>query len=98
MEILEVTERSDGNIHKIVDGKIHTIVKDGPSPPGPNQPTVCELGACYLSQAYDEFVKYLKPFLTGNRRIPLSKDENFRAFVTEGQFQMDRRPGSHVPG
>jgi hypothetical protein len=78
VEILEVTDRSDG--------KIHTIVKGGPYPPGPNQPTVCELGACYLSQAYDDFVKYLKPFLTGNRRLPLSKDENFRAFVTEGQF------------
>jgi hypothetical protein len=79
VEILEVTDRSDG--------KIHTIVKDGPSPPGFNQPTYCELGACYLSPAYDEFCTYLAPFTKGNNRLPLGENEpTFRAIVTAGQF------------
>jgi hypothetical protein len=85
VEILEVTNRSDG--------KIHTIVKQGPYPPsGPKQPTVCELGACYLSPAYDGFVDYLKreKFLEGNRRLPLARlkadEDRFRGIVTAGQF------------
>lgn len=91
VEILEVTGRSDG--------KVHTIVKNGPYPPNSSEPTVCELGACYLSPAYGEsyipadknFVNYLKPFLkNGNQRLPLARypeDANrFRAIWTEGQF------------
>ena len=81
VEILEVTDRSDG--------KIHTIKMNGPYPPGNNQPTYCELGACYLSPAYDDFVTYLKPFLTGNSRIPVASNaeaDQFRGIVTTNQF------------
>lgn len=96
VEILELTDRSDG--------KVHTIVKNGPSPPGSNEATVCELGACYLSPAYgenyiptyDNFYDYLKPFLKdGNARVSLAKNAEdatrFRAIWTEGQFPRWRK-------
>lgn len=96
VEILEVTDRSDG--------KVHTIVKKGPFPPGSNEATVCELGCCYLSPAYGEsfipaaknFVEYLKPFLKdGNQRLPLARfpedASRFRAIWTEGQFPRWRK-------
>jgi hypothetical protein len=82
--ILEPTDPPEGT-----DGKVHTIKKDGPSPSG-NQPTYCELGACYLSPAYDAFVKYLADhnFLKGNKRIAFSSGpQDFRGIVTKGQFQ-----------
>ena len=89
VEILELKDTTDG--------KIHTIVKDGPSPPGLNQPTVCELGACYLSPSYDDFVKYLgdQGFLKGNDRIPIAQyvedTERFRGIWAWGQFPRWRR-------
>jgi hypothetical protein len=89
VEILELKDTTDG--------KIHTIVKDGPSPPGLNQPTVCELGACYLSPSYDDFVKYLgdRGFLKGNDRIPIAKyaedADRFRGIWAWGQFPRWRR-------
>lgn len=85
VEILEIKDRTDG--------KTYTIERDGPYPPGqPPKPTFCELGACYLSPAYDDFVKYLKPFteekgkLKENFRIGFAKEQEFRAIATEGQF------------
>jgi hypothetical protein len=89
VEILELKDTTDG--------KIHTIVKDGPSPPGSNQPTVCELGACYLSPSYDDFVKYLGDhgFLKGNDRIPIAQyiedTDRFRGIWAWGQFPRWRR-------
>jgi hypothetical protein len=89
VEILEIKDTTDG--------KIHTIVKNGPYPPDSNQPTVCELGACYLSPSYDDFVKYLGDhgFLKGNDRIPIAQcpedADRFRGIWAGGQFPRWRR-------
>jgi len=79
VDILETTDR--------FGGKTHTIIEDGPHPPGPDVKTVCELGTCYLSPAYDDMVHELQRFLEGNDRIDFTKgDKDFRSIVTAGQF------------
>ena len=79
IEILESTNR--------FGGKTHTIVKDGPYPPGKTDKTVCELGTCYLSPAYAPMTKSLAEFLDGNSQIDFTRaQDNFRGIVTEGQF------------
>ncbi len=79
VQILEVTDR--------YGGKTHTVLEDGPCPPGATEKTVCELGTCYLSPAYDPMVTALKEFLTGNKQIDFTADNpNFRGIVTTGEL------------
>jgi len=81
VKILEKTDR--------YGGKTHTVPKDAPSPPHGAQETICELGTCYLSPAYDEMVKDLAKFTTdvGNRQIGFGgPGGSFRGIITEGQF------------
>jgi hypothetical protein len=78
VEILELTDR--------YGGKTHTKVLDNPHPKDSYKPTVCELGTCYLSPAYDDLVKYLKPFLKGNRQIGFGDSSAFRGIVIKGQL------------
>ena len=86
VEILESAER--------YGGKTHTIVKKGPYPAGSTESTVCELGTCYLSPAYDPMVAAFKDFLLGNKQIDFTQaDPAFRGIVTKGEL-----PASyHVP-
>ena len=81
VKILENTDR--------YGGKTHTLPKDAPAPPHGSQGTICELGTCYLSPAYEEMVKDLAKFTTdvGNRQIGFGgPGGSFRGIVTEGQF------------
>ena len=83
VEILESTARHGG--------KTHTVVEPAEGSEGP---TVCELGTCYASPAYDPMVADLQEFLTGN---PLRDFDGgtlgYRSMVTTGQFP----PEMHVP-
>jgi hypothetical protein len=79
LQILETTDR--------YGGKTHTIIEDGPYPAGSKEPTVCELGTCYLSPAYASMVEDLKSYLACNQQIDFTqKDPGFRGIVTEGQL------------
>lgn len=82
-----------------VGGKTHSVKFDRPKPPvappiGLPHQTVCELGTCYLSPAYDQMAKDLSAFMSGNVRqgFYLTADHNdpadhsFRGMVTENQF------------
>jgi hypothetical protein len=79
VEILELTDR--------YGGKTHTEVLDKPHPTGNHEPTVCELGTCYLSPAYADLVDYLRPYLKGNEQIGFGLASSaFRGIVTKGQL------------
>jgi NAD(P)-binding Rossmann-like domain len=79
IDILESTDRSRG--------KTHTIIKDGPYPSGSTEPTVCELGTCYLSPAYAPMLADLAEFLVDNSQVDFAgNDPNFRGIVTAGVF------------
>jgi NAD(P)-binding Rossmann-like domain len=79
INILESTERSGG--------KTHTIIKDGPYPSGSTEPTVCELGTCYLSPAYAPMLADLEEFLIDNSQVDFAgNDPNFRGIVTAEIF------------
>jgi len=81
IDILENTNR--------YGGKTHTIIENGPYPPGSTTKTVCELGTCYLSPAYDPMVDFLRQqgVLDGNQQIDFGDgDGSFRGIVTAGQF------------
>jgi hypothetical protein len=71
-----------------VGGKTHSVVRDQPRPPGQNEPTICELGTCYMSPAYEDLVEYLRPFRTGNARrgfmVAPGDPGNFRGMATSG--------------
>lgn len=69
-----------------IGGKTHTV--DVPTP-GRSEPTVCELGTCYMSPAYNDLVyQYLSPFTIGNKakgfEVRPGKAGNFRGMVTTG--------------
>jgi len=82
VELLESTDR--------YGGKTHTIIQDGPYPPGPPQQTVCELGTCYLSPAYAPMVADLSAFLAGNEQIDFTQGRpTFRGIATAGQLPAD---------
>jgi len=76
----------------LVGGKTHSIVRQGPRPQGNPEPTICELGTCYMSPAYDEFHKFLKPFWSSDpphgenfrRAFPPNPPGEFRGMVTTG--------------
>jgi NAD(P)-binding Rossmann-like domain len=71
-------------------GKTHTFVENGPYPPNSQEPTVCELGTCYLSPAYDPMVDDLGTYLVGNKQIDFTLgDPAFRGIATEGQLPPD---------
>jgi hypothetical protein len=71
-------------------GKTHTIIEDGPYPPGHQQPIVCELGTCYLSPAYAPMVDDLSPYLECNEQIDFTEGRpTFRGIATEGQLPPD---------
>jgi hypothetical protein len=84
VDILENTDR--------YGGKTHTIIEDGPYPPGSIEKTVCELGTCYLSPAYLPMVDWLKQLkvLEGNHQIDFTQgSKSFRGMVTTGQLPSD---------
>jgi NAD(P)-binding Rossmann-like domain len=74
-------------------GKTHTFIEHGPYPPNSQEPTVCELGTCYLSPAYDSFVQDLSTpvnFLEGNEQIDFTLGRpTFRGIATQGQLPSD---------
>ena len=71
-------------------GKTHTFTENGPYPPNSQEPTVCELGTCYLSPAYAPMVDDLSTFLEGNQQIDFTLgDSAFRGIATEGQLPPD---------
>lgn len=79
LQILEATDR--------YGGKTHTVIEHGPYPANSEEPTVCELGTCYLSPAYAPMVEDLKSYLAGNQQIDFTqKDPTFRGIATEGQL------------
>lgn len=79
IEILESTDR--------YCGKTHTITKDGPYPSGSDEKTVCELGTCYLSPAYDQMLEDLEEFFVDNSEIDFVKNDlDFRGILTKGEF------------
>ena len=77
----------------VYGGKTHSVVRST-SRPGPNsEPTICELGTCYLQPGYDELVSYLWPFVwrDGNNQPNERRgfvayrdqpDKEFRGMVT----------------
>jgi hypothetical protein len=84
IDILESTDR--------YGGKTHTIIEDGPYPPNSHEPTVCELGTCYLSPAYYPMVTFLQQHgvLKGNDQIDFTQgDPSFRGIVTAGELPPD---------
>jgi hypothetical protein len=83
IDILEITDR--------YAGKTHTVVEHGPYPPGSNEPTVCELGTCYLSPAYADMVNFLcqKGVLAGNQQIDFGDTPSFRGIATTGELPAD---------
>ncbi|WP_414622220.1 NAD(P)-binding protein [Calothrix sp. CCY 0018] len=83
IEILESTDRYCGK-----SGKTYTITKNEPYPPKSPEDTVCELGTCYLSPAYDHLIEDLKEFFVDNARINFGEGEpNFRGIVIKGEFE-----------
>lgn len=83
IDILENTDR--------YGGKTHTIIENGPYPPNSKDkpPTVCELGTCYLSPAYEPMVDFLQDHgvLQDNPQIDFGDgDSSFRGIVTAGEF------------
>lgn len=81
VRILEKTDR--------YGGKTHTVPVGFPRPPNEIKNTICELGTCYLSPAYDEMVKTLAKFTTdvGNKQVGFGgPGGNFRGIITQGQF------------
>lgn len=71
-------------------GKTHTFVENGPYPPNSQEPTVCELGTCYLSPAYAPMVDDLSTYLEGNKQIDFTLGNSaFRGIATEGQLPPD---------
>lgn len=75
VEILESTNR--------FGGKTRTIQCPG----GPAGVTICELGTCYASPAYQPMFDDLEAFLTGNELKNFAgKTPEFRSMVTTGQF------------
>ncbi len=81
-QILETCEDHYG-------GKTHTCIENGPYPPNSQDSTVCELGTCYLSPAYDAMVHDLKTlnYLEGNQQIDFTESRPaFRGIATEGQL------------
>ncbi len=86
LQILETTDR--------YGGKTHTVIEHGPYPADSEEPTVCELGTCYLSPAYAQMVEQLKSYLAGNRQIDFTqKDPTFRGIATEGQLPQSFNAG-----
>lgn len=77
-----------------IGGKTHTV--EMPTS-GRNEPTVCELGTCYMSPAYNELVQYLSPFTTGNTakgfEVRPGVPGNFRGMVTTGTIYDQ----NHIP-
>ena len=68
-------------------GKTHTFIENGPYPPNSSEPTVCELGTCYLSPAYDQMVHDLSTYLECNKQIDFTLgNPGFRGIATEGQL------------
>lgn len=79
-------------------GKTQTrVVADAPRPRWrPRSSTVCELGACYMSPAYDQLVKALAPYLSNNPRIDFAKGQkSFRGIAPRGQLP-ESYPGASV--
>ena len=71
-------------------GKTHTFIENGPYTPNSSAPTVCELGTCYLSPAYDQMVHDLGTYLEKNKQIDFTLgNPSFRGIVTEGQLPPD---------
>ncbi len=90
VRILESTER--------YGGKTHTVIEDGPFPEGKTDKTVCELGTCYMSPAYDPLIEDLKRFLVDNDQIDFTKDNtSFRGIVTTGQLPDDFEAPTVMP-
>jgi hypothetical protein len=89
IEILESTDR--------YCGKTYTITEEEPYPDGSPENTVCELGTCYLSPAYDHLVEDLKEFFVDNAQINFAKGEpNFRGIVIEGEFEPPYVPNEAI--
>ena len=78
-----------------VAGKAHSIKLENPHPTDNPEPTICELGTCYMSPAYDEFVTFLRPFTdpdemhppNDRRGFPLNPPGEFRGMVTTGMIK-----------
>lgn len=79
----------------VYGGKTHSAVRATPRPDAKSEPTICELGTCYLHPGYDELVSYLWPFVwrdgsnqPNERRgfvaNPKDPDKEFRGMVTTG--------------
>ncbi|MGA9866547.1 MAG: NAD(P)-binding protein [Acetobacteraceae bacterium] len=76
---IEILETSDQ-----YGGKTHTFVENGPYPPNSQEPTVCELGTCYLSPAYAPMVDDLSAYLEGNEQIDFTLGNSaFRGIATK---------------
>jgi len=81
VQLLETTDR--------FGGKTHTIIQDGPYPDGSTESTICELGTCYLSPAYEPMVDDLQKYLVGNKQIDFAaKNKSFRGIVSKGEFPL----------
>ena len=67
-----------------VGGKTDTVVLHEPFPPEHPEPTVCELGTCYLSPAYHALATALRPFTENKGGIDVNERRGF-----------ETRPGIH---
>jgi NAD(P)-binding Rossmann-like domain len=82
-----------------IGGKTHTV--EVPTS-GRNENTVCELGTCYMSPAYNDLVyQYLSPFTTGNTakgfEVSPGVAGNFRGMVTTGTiYDPNHKPWPEV--
>jgi hypothetical protein len=78
-----------------IGGKTHTV--EMPTA-GRNETTVCELGTCYMSPAYNDLVyQYLSPFTAGNTakgfEVRPGVAGNFRGMVTTGTiYDQNHKP------
>lgn len=60
-----------------VGGKTDTVVLREPFPPNHPEPTVCELGTCYLSPGYHALADALRPFTEDKGGIDVNERRGF---------------------
>ena len=81
-----------------IGGKTHTIKKLQMRKDGSELNVICELGTCYLSPAYDHFVKDMSRFRQGNDRIGFGGAGGmFRGIMTKDQLGPDPNPHGVIP-
>lgn len=68
-----------------IGGKTDSVVLNGPRPSGSKEDTVCELGTCYLSPAYDELFDHLEPFWETNASYKKNERRGFVASTADSR-------------